>query len=188
MLAPGEGEGLRDQLSSVGESGAKPRRGLVDPHLPQPLNTFPKEAPVAWPCSSSATLPVHLVCTQTCSAQTSVLLLAFALTAFVLLIYFSPRGGICKLQTAEKHSLGVAQSPKPAQHSCARPPEQFIPHSCVIDLPQSLKSLMAAGTAEPAVGWGTDLSLSLHPCSISSLHVSHPFQPPPRAPFEHQLH
>lgn len=154
---------------------------------PSPSTPSPKKP--QWHGRAAALPPcLSTWCAQTCSAQTSVLLLAFALTAFVLLIYFSPRGVICKLQTAEKHSLGVAQSPKPAQHSCARPPEQFIPHSCVIDLPQSLKSLMAAGTAEPAVRWGTDLSLSLHPCSISSLHVSHPFQPPPRAPFEHQLH
>lgn len=152
----------------------------MGPHLPQPLGTFPKEAPVTVamqqlcrPCLS--TWCAHRPAQHRPPSFFWPLLSA----AFVLLNYFSSKGAICKLQTAEKQSLGVAQSPKQAQCSCARPPKQFTPQNCVIDLPRSLKSLMAASTAEPAVRWGHRpiptpvMPAPSHHCTFRT-HFSHP--------------
>lgn len=137
------------------------------PHLPQSLNTFPKEAlvPVAVQQLCHPCLPTW--CAHRPAQHRPPSFFWPLLSAAFVLIYFSPKVDICKLQPAEKHSLGVAQGPEQAQSSCARPPEQFIPENCVTDLPQSLKSLTAAGTAEPAVGGDTDLSL----LSSSLLHL-----------------
>lgn len=125
----------------------------MGPHCPSPSAPPPEKPQGQWPCSSSAT-PACPLAVHTDLLSTDSGLLASAFSCICSLYLFLPKGDICRLQTAEKRSLGVAQSPKQAQSSCARPPEQSTPQNCVIDLPHSLKSLMAAGTAEPAVGWG----------------------------------
>lgn len=122
---------------------------------PQPLGSWrhlPQGSPTNSGCAGSSVMPA---CSIWQAHRPSLPFLAFAFSCISSFLFISPpKGDICKLQTAEKHSLGVWQSPKQVRCSSARPPEQFTSQNCVIYFPRSLKSLTEASKAKSVARWG----------------------------------
>lgn len=135
----------RVQFSSV--SLVQNPRGVCGP-MPgpspsAPSGTFSEEAPLnnrlgRQLCRAYLPAPHGKHIDLISSAQTSLLFLAIAFSCICSFLFISPlKGDICKLQTAEKHSLGVSQSPKQTPVLLCETTSAIYP-SELCDLPSSL--------------------------------------------------
>lgn len=133
-------------------------------------------------------LPVHLVCTQTCSAQTSILLLPFASSCICPSYLFLPQRG--HLQAAASRETQLRGARVPSRH---RTP--VWDHLSNLSLRIVWLIFLAPWKAsrqqaQPSLLSGGDTGLSLLPSSLLHL-ITARFTPisaaPAPAPLEHQL-